>query len=69
MWLVITVLQSAAVAQGFRGMYAAAQWLGFVFNVLYLCAAFEILLLATIALRTSEQPNDTPSQNRQVSSY
>ncbi|KAL9033343.1 MAG: hypothetical protein Q9180_005995 [Flavoplaca navasiana] len=67
MWLVMTVLQSAAVAQGFRGisMYVGAQWLGLVFNVLYLCAAFEILILATIALRTSNQPNSIPSQNRQ----
>ncbi|KAL8836963.1 MAG: hypothetical protein Q9176_005964 [Flavoplaca citrina] len=67
MWLVMTVLQSAAVAQGFWGMYVAAQWLGLVFNLLYLCAAFEILLLATIAMRTSEQPNSIPSQNRQTS--
>ncbi|KAL8878148.1 MAG: hypothetical protein Q9198_003986 [Flavoplaca austrocitrina] len=67
MWLAMTVLQSAAVAQGFRriSMYAAAPWLGFVFHVLYLCAAFEILLLGTIALRTSEQSNSIPSRNRQ----
>ncbi|KAL8885324.1 MAG: hypothetical protein Q9192_006663 [Flavoplaca navasiana] len=67
MWLVMTVLQSAAVVQGFRGisMYVGAQWLGLVFNVLYLCAAIEILLLATFALRTSGQPNSIPSQNRQ----
>ena len=68
LWLVMTALQSAAVAQGFRGMYVAAQWLGLVFHVLYLCAAIEILLIATFALRTSGQPNSTPSQNRQVSS-
>lgn len=70
MWLVMTVLASVGLTQGFWGssMYIGAQWLGLVFNVLYLCAAFEILLLATIALRTSEQPNSIPSQNRQVSS-
>lgn len=69
MWLVITVVESTAVAQGYRGisMYMAALWLDLIFNLLYLIAALEILVLATITFVKSKQPNSVPLQNRQVS--